>query len=262
MKIGDITAVLERFAPLGIQEEWDNSGLLIGSGQDPVHGVLVGFDCTPALIEEAVQKGCDLVITHHPLIFKGIRRIHPDDPVGAAVMMAVRHGVAVYAAHTTADKVIAGVSGAMARRLSLEQVSILVPEADGSVGLGCIGNFPHPMTGREALAYVKDRFGLKLIRSSAPLETPIRRVVLLGGSGGSESELARSQGVQLYITADVSYHQFFTPEGFMIMDIGHFESEVEIVDILLAEIRKNFPTFASYRSDVLDRSNPVHYFGL
>ena len=66
----------------------------------------------------------------------------------------------------------------------------------------------------------------------------------------------------MYITADVSYHQFFTPDGFMIMDIGHFESEVEIVDILLAQIRKNFPTFASYKSAVLDRSNPVHYFGL
>ncbi len=262
MTVGDITAALERFAPLGIQEQWDNSGLLIGSPSDEVHAVLVGFDCTPELIAEAVQRGCDMVVTHHPLIFRGIKRINAQDPVGAAVMQAVRHGVAVYAAHTTADKVLEGVSGAMARRLALENVEILVPEADESVGLGCIGDLPRPMTGTEALQYVKERFGLRVIRSSEPLETPIRRVALLGGSGGSEAELARSKGAQLYITADVSYHQFFTPEGFMIMDIGHFESEVEIVDILLAEIRKNFPTFASYKSAVLDRSNPVHYFGL
>jgi len=262
MRVGDITQVLEDFAPLRIQENWDNSGLIIGSADDEVHGVMLGFDCTPELIREAVEKGCDMVVTHHPLIFKGIRRINAGDPVGAAVMLAVRHGVAVYAAHTTADKVMAGVSGAMARRLSLQNVSIMVPEEDGTVGLGCLGDFPQPMTGAEALAYVREKFGLKVIRSSKPLETPITRVALLGGSGGGEIPLALSRGAQLYITADISYHNFFTPEGFMVMDIGHFESEVEIVDIFLAEIRKNFPTFASYKSAVLDRSNPVHYFGL
>ena len=75
MKVGDITAALEVFAPLRIQEEWDNSGLLIGSANDQVHGVLVGFDCTPELIDEAVEKGCDMVVTHHPLIFKGIKSL-------------------------------------------------------------------------------------------------------------------------------------------------------------------------------------------
>ena len=262
MKVGDITAVLESFAPLRIQESWDNSGLIIGSPEDEVHGVLVGFDCTRALVDEAIEKGCDMVVTHHPLIFKGIRRIDGKDPVGAAIMQAIRGGVAVYAAHTTADKVITGVSGAMARRLRLKNVSIMVPEEDGTVGLGCIGDFPEPMTGGQALAYVREAFGLKVIKSSRPLEEPITRVALLGGSGGGEIALAQSKGAQLYITADISYHNYFTPEGFMIMDVGHFESEVEIVDIFVEEIRKKFPTFASYKSDALGRSNPVHYFVL
>ena len=261
MKVKDITRALEAFAPLSIQESWDNSGLIIGSAEDEVHGVLVGFDCTEELIREAVQMGCDLVVTHHPLIFRGIRRITPEDTVGAAVFAAVREGVAVYAAHTPADKVPGGVSGAMARRLGLTEVEVLLGEEEG-IGLGCIGNFPRPMTGKEALAYVKERFGVPVIRSSRPLETPITRVALLGGSGGGEIDLARERGAQLYITADVTYHHFFTPEGFMVMDIGHFESEVEIVDVFLAEIRKNFPTFASYKSSSLGRSNPVHYFGL
>lgn len=259
MTVGEITRALEAFAPLDIQESWDNSGLLIGSPQDPVHGVLVGFDCTPELIEEAVEKGCDMVVTHHPLIFKGIRRINSGDPVGAAVMKAVQKGVAVYAAHTTADKVIGGVSGAMARRLDLKDVEFLEPGPEG-FGLGCVGNWAEPRTGKEALSFVKERFGLKVIRSSKPLESPISRVALLGGGGGGEIESALRAGAQLYITADISYHNFFTPEGFMVMDIGHFESEVEIVDIFLAQIRKNFPNFASYKSAALDRSNPVHYF--
>ena len=262
MKVGDITAALEVFAPLRIQESWDNSGLIIGSPEDEVHGVMVGFDCTPELIKEAVEKGCDMVVTHHPLIFKGIKRIDGKDPVGAAIMQAVRSGVAVYAAHTTADKVIAGVSGAMARRLGLRNVTIMVPEEDGTVGLGCIGEFEKQMDGKEALAYVKERFNLGVIRSSKPLETPITKVAVLGGSGGAEIQLAMSKGAQLYITADITYHNFFTPGGFMVMDIGHFESEVEIVDIFLSEIRKKFPTFASYKSANMGRSNPVHYFGL
>ena len=261
MRVGDITAVLEAFAPLRIQESWDNSGLLIGSADDPVHGVLVGFDCTPELIREAVEKGCDLVVTHHPLIFKGLRRINGQDPGGAAVMEAVKAGVAVYAAHTTADKVLEGVSGAMARRLGLEDIRILEGEDEG-VGLGCIGTLPSPLTGEQALAWVKERFGLRLIRCSRPLPTPIRRVAVMGGSGASEISAALSAGAQLFISGDISYHHFFTPEGFMIMDIGHFESEVEIVDILLAQIRKNFPNFASCKSAMLDRSNPVHYFGM
>ncbi len=259
MTVGEITQVLEAFAPLDIQESWDNSGLLIGSPEDEVHGVLVGFDCTPELIEEAVEKGCDLVVTHHPLIFKGIRRINGKDPVGAAVMKAVQKGVAVYAAHTTADKVIGGVSGAMARRLELKDLTFLEPGPEG-FGLGCVGNWETPKTAPEALSFVKERFHLPLIRHSAPVKEPIRRVALLGGSGGGEIGLALQAGAQLYITADVSYHNFFTPEGFMVMDIGHFESEVEIVDIFLAEIRKKFPTFASYKSNRLGGSNPVHYF--
>ena len=262
MTIRDITAALEAFAPLRIQEEWDNSGLIIGREDQEVTGVMLGFDCTPELIDEAAEKGCNLVVTHHPLIYKGIRHITSKDPVGAAIVRAVLRDVAVYAAHTTADKVVSGVSGAMARKLELQNVQVLSPEEDGGVGFGCIGDLPAAMTGAEALRFVKEKFGLGVIRSSKPLETPIRRVAVMGGSGGSYSALAMAKGAQLYVTGDISYHNFFTPEGFMLMDIGHFESEVEIVDILLAQIRKNFPNFASYKSAVLDRSNPVHYFGL
>ncbi|MBR1405529.1 MAG: Nif3-like dinuclear metal center hexameric protein [Bacteroidales bacterium] len=258
MRVGDITAALEAFAPLRIQEDWDNSGLCIGSPEDEVCGVLIGFDCTAELLDEAVEKGCDMVITHHPLLFKGIRQIRPGDPVSDAVIRAVRAGISVYAAHTTADKVIEGVSGAMARRLGLTDIAIL--EDEGGYGLGAVGNLPCPMTGSEALAYVKEKFGLEVVRSSRPLETPFRRVALCGGSGGSEIPAAIRSGADLYISADISYHHFFTPKGFMVMDIGHFESEVEIVEILCKVIREKFPTFAVRISDTLGRSNPVRYY--
>ena len=122
MKVRDIASVIETFAPLEVQESWDNSGLCIGSPEQPVKGVLVGFDCTPALIDEAVANRCDMVVTHHPLIYGGIKKIQPEDPVGRTVLKAAAAGVTVYAAHTNADKVPAGVSGAMARRLGLQDV--------------------------------------------------------------------------------------------------------------------------------------------
>ena len=260
MKVKDIVSAIERFAPLSLQESWDNSGLLVGSPEDEVHGVLVGFDCTAALIDEAVERGCDMVVTHHPLIFKGIKKINADDPVGAAVMKAVRCGVAVYAAHTSADKTPGGVSAAMAARLGLTDVEVLIPEGEGCAGLGCVGNLPWPMDGEEAVAYVKEKFGLAGLRASAPLKEKFSRVAVLGGSGGGEIADALRSGASLYISADFSYHSFFTPAGFMIMDIGHFESEVEIVDILLAEIRKKFPNFASCKSACLAQANPVRYY--
>lgn len=254
----DIIAALEGFAPLSIQESWDNSGLCIGSPDWEVPSVLLGFDCTPELIDEAVALGAGMVITHHPLIFGGLKKIDPRDPVGEAVIKAIRGGIAVYAAHTSADKVERGVSGAMARRLGLRNICILDSDGEDS-GLGAIGDLPEPLSYDEALALVKRCFGLQTVRSSKPLTQPVSRVAMCGGSGSSLIEKARSQGAQLYISADISYHHFFTPDGFAIMDIGHFESEVEIVDILFSYLRKKFPNFAVYVSKTLAASNPVKY---
>lgn len=258
MKARDIIAAIEAFAPLGIQEPWDNSGLSIGSPEDEVKGVMVGFDCTPSLIDKALSAGCNMVVTHHPLIFGGLKTIAPEDPVGEAVIKAVRGGVCVYAAHTTADKVIAGVSGAMAARLGLRGVRIL-EEEPGGTGLGAVGDLPAPLSPEEALALVKERFGLKVLRASRCISGKISRVAVCGGSGTSLIEAARRSGAQLYISADISYHHFFTPEGFMIADMGHFESEVEIVSILFSELQKNFPNFAVRKDPDIENSNPIHY---
>ena len=258
MRVADIVRAVEAFAPLGIQESWDNSGLVIGSPADEVHGVLVGFDCTPELVDEAVACGADMIVTHHPLIFRGLKRIDPEDPVGQAVVKAVRAGIAVYAAHTTADKVLEGVSGAMARRLGLRNIEVLVPEADGH-GLGAVGDLPEPLSAEEALALVKERFGLQVLRTSKPVDGKIARVAMCGGSGADLIDDARKAGAQLYLSGDISYHRFFTPAGFMVADIGHFEGEVEIVTILLNVLRKNFPNFAVRVSGRLGESNPVRY---
>ena len=258
MKVKDIINIIEDFAPLNIQEKWDNSGLCIGSPEDEVSSVLIGLDCTPELVDEAVACGADMIVTHHPLIFSGLKKISPDDLTGAAVIKAIKAGISIYAAHTNADKVIAGVSGAMAAKLGLENVSILDEDGEGT-GLGVVGDLPHPMTSQEAIEFVKERFQLKAMRTSEPIDGEISKVAMCGGSGGSLIAAAKASGAQLYISGDISYHNFFTPEGFMIMDIGHYESEIEIVDILFSLIKKKIPTFAVRITQNI-YSNPIFYY--
>lgn len=259
MQVRDVIAAIEGFAPLSLQEKWDNSGLSVGSPSQEVHGVLLGFDCTPELIDEAVATGSDLVITHHPLIFKGINSIRPEDPVGLAIIKAVSAGVAVYATHTPSDKVLEGVSGAMARRLGLTGIEVLEPEGDGDTGFGAVGDLPEPLSFAEAADLVKKTFGLSVLRASKAIACPVKRIAMCGGSGSSLIAAAKASGAQLYLCGDVSYHYFFTTDGFAIMDIGHFESEVEIVSVLNSLLRKKFPNFAVRISGNLKDSNPIQY---
>ena len=257
-KVKDVTSVIEEFAPLAIQEKWDNSGLCIGSPEASVSSILFGLDCTPELVDEAIECGADMIITHHPLIFSGLKKISPDDMVGEAVFKAIKAGISIYAAHTNADKVLAGVSGAMAAKLGLQNVEILSDEGEGT-GLGVVGDLPEAMTAEQVMELVKERFALKVVKASKPVEGEITRVAMCGGSGGSLIGAAKAAGAQLYISGDISYHNFFTPEDFMLMDIGHYESEIEIVDILFSLVKKNFPTFAVRITQNM-HSNPIYYF--
>ena len=259
MRVGDIVSAIESFAPLSIQESWDNSGLIVGTAGQEVSGVLIGFDCTPELVDEAVACGADMIVTHHPLIYGGLKKISPDDPVGLAVIKAVSAGIAVYAAHTSADKVISGVSGTMAKRLGLLDVHVLDEETEG-IGMGAVGNLPEPMSGEDFIGYVKSAFELKLARCSRIPDVPISRVAMCGGSGSSLIGKAMASGAQAYICGDISYHHFYTPKGFMVIDIGHFEGEVEICQVLFSILRKKFPTFAVRTSEKLRASNPVFYY--
>lgn len=257
--IADVIEALEEFAPLSVQEKWDNSGLCIGNPQTPLEGILIGLDCTETLVDEAVACGANLIVTHHPLLFSGLKKISDRDPVGAAVIKAVRSGIAVYCSHTPSDKVFGGVSFAMAERLSLRNVSILEPDDPGSkTGLGAVGDLAEPLQAEAFVEVVKRAFGLSVLRCSKPVGGEITRVALCGGSGAEFIPDAIRSGAQAYICGDVSYHRFFCPEGFMVMDIGHYESEIGIVDIFFSILRKKFPTFAVRITE--KNSNPIFYF--
>ena len=254
MKAKEIAAVIERFAPLATQEEWDNAGFCIGSPEQEIHGVLVGFDCTPELVDEALAKGADMIVTHHPLTFGGLKEIDPADFVGETVIKAIRAGIVVYAAHTNADKADGGVTALMASRLGLCDVRPLVES-----NLARIGALPEPMPVADFIAFVKKAFGLQMVRVSGTGKGDISRVGLCGGSGSEFIPDARKAGADAFLTGDISYHRFFGDKSLLVMDIGHYESEVAIVDKFLSLLKDNFPTFALH-SSTNTNNNPIHYY--
>lgn len=258
MKAFEIIEYLEGFAPNGIQENWDNSGICIGDRNSDVSGVYVALDCTPDVVKEAVACGANMIITHHPLIFTGQKSVLADDKIGKVIISLIREGIVLYSTHTPADKAVDGVSWVLARRLGLEDVSVLDCENESGQGLGTVGYLPLPMSYMQFVSYVKERLCINMIRSSRPLDGPVRKVALCGGSGSSLLGLARRKGADCLVTADVKYHDFYTEDGIAIMDIGHYESEIGIVDTIFMLIKKNFPNFAVYKTE--KNQNLVYYY--
>ncbi|NLB67031.1 MAG: Nif3-like dinuclear metal center hexameric protein [Bacteroidales bacterium] len=254
MKAKDIALIIEEFAPLGTQEPWDNSGFCIGSPEQEIKGVMIGFDCTPELIEAAVAVGANMVITHHPLIFAGVKKINPDTFIGKCITLAITNGVVIYSAHTNADKAEGGVTALMALRLGLQNIEPL-----DETSLALVGTLPSPVEPQELSTFVKKAFGVERLRSSRLIEEPVSRVAVCAGSGSSFIPQAMEAEVQLFITGDLSYHHYFCSEGFMVMDIGHYESERDIVDKLYEILSKKIPTFAIH-TFLNNNNNPIFYF--
>ena len=253
MKAFEVAQIIERFAPLDTAADWDNTGFCIGSADTEVRGVLVGFDCTPDLVREAVERGANMIVTHHPLIIRGIKKISPDNFLGEIITLAIKNDIVVYSAHTNADKADGGVNSLMAERLGLAGCYVLSED-----GFGLVGSLPQKMAPVEFIAFVKERFSLQVVRASRLTGKPIERVALCSGSGASLIGAAMASGADAYICGDVSYHQFFTEKDFLLLDIGHFESEIAIVDKLISVLEEKNSTFAVLRTK--NDYNPIHYF--
>lgn len=260
-KIGEVCRFLEDIAPLHLQESYDNAGLLTGDKDWEIKGVLFALDATEDVVLEAVSKGCNLVISHHPIIFKGLKNLTPSHYVARAVIQAIKHDIALYAIHTNLDNVlIHGVSTRMAEELGLLQPSILNPrDAVGATGAGIVATLPETISETELLRRVRDRFHCGTIRHSPLLNRPVRTISLCGGSGSFLIGDAIRSGAEVYITADLKYHEFFEANGqILLMDIGHFESEQFTIELLYELVTKNYSNFAAHCTKM--NTNPVQYF--
>lgn len=253
MKCREVVQPILDFAPLFTQEGWDNCGFLVGDENSRVKGVLVALDCTTSVVEEAINIGANLIITHHPLIFGGLKNVLLSNSIGEVVQKAIKHDITIFAAHTNMDKALGGVSHIMAQKLNLINLEPLTED-----GFGVIGELSVPVSVADLIERVKEKFGIDVIRTSAPLQKHIKKIALCGGSGSSFISKAFSKGAQVYISGDISYHHFFCERGFMIMDIGHYYSEYDIVYLFAELLSKKFNNFAVSISK--KNNNPIYYY--
>ncbi len=249
-KILDITNAIEQVAPLSLQEEWDNSGWQVGPLKDEVSAALLCVDVTPQVIDEAISKNCDLIISHHPLIFSGIKTLDYKDVTSAIIIKAVQHNISIYSSHTAMDAAFNGVNGKICEKLNLKNYHIL-DNPDAQSGIGMIGFTDKPYSEIEFLEKVKKTFGCQSIKHSDLTGRTVNKVAVCGGSGAYLINNAMEQGADIFVTADVKYHQYFNALGKMVVaDIGHFESEQFTKDIFYCIITKKFPKFAVHFSEL------------
>lgn len=364
MLIKDIISSLEELAPLNYAEDFDNVGLLTGSPQWELSGVLVSLDSLEEVVDEAIERDCNLIVSFHPIVFSGLKRFSGSSYVERSLVKAIKNDIAIFSIHTALDNQFKGVNHMIAEQLDLKNQQILIPrtgiiqklvtyvprdhaqqvrEALFRVGAGNIGNYDHcsfnlngtgtfkgndssnPVVGQkgilqveeetlisvtyprhlqklitgalfqahpyEEVAYeittienkhqhigmgmigelkqpqeeeafltkVKEKFKAGCIRHSALLNKPIKKVAVLGGSGSFAIDEVLRAKADIYLTADLKYHDFFKAEGKLVLaDIGHFESEQFTKDLLCGYLSEKFPNFAILLSHT--NTNPIKYF--
>jgi len=260
-KVSEIVRCITDLAPLEWQESWDNAGLLLGDANMLVDKALIALDVTEPVIDEAIDKGFHLVISHHPLIFKPLKHLLPENTVERVVIKAIKNDIAVACMHTNLDNCSLGVSYHLAKRLGLCDLHVLEPvdKFDVEVGGGMIGSLEKEMDEREFLAMVKKTLNAKALRHSDFLNKKVKKVAVCGGSGFFMLNHAKHCNADAYITADVKYHDFFDADGkLLLVDAGHFETEQFTKELIADVISKKFTNFAASISEV--KTNSINYF--
>ena len=364
MNIQDIVSLLEKIAPNFLQEDYDNAGLITGNSQWNCTGAIVCLDATEELVNEAIEKKCNLIIAHHPIIFKGLKKITGENYVEQTIIKAIKNDIAIYAIHTNLDNVLNGVNGKIADMLGLvnrkilsqkpnllQKLSVFVPAANkeelltalfaagaghvgqysecsfstegigtfkagegtqpfvGTIGQrhgenevklevifpvwlqnqvtqamklahpyeevaydiynlannyqqtgsGLVGELPEAASETAILQKLQHIFKIPVIKHTAFLGNLITKIAVCGGAGSFLTGFAIAAGADLYISADIKYHEFFDAEKKLLLaDIGHYESEQFTIELLYDILKNNFPNFAVLKTGI--NTNPVNYF--
>jgi len=231
LTVDKMVKIMNEMAPTTLAEDWDNVGLMLGRRDQKVKVIMCALDLSPEVLEQAVRKKCDLVITHHPAIFKGMKSITDSDWKASMLLEAARHDMAIYSAHTNLDSVAGGVSDVLADLLGLENVEPLAGE-DGSLsGTGRSGRLKKEMELDEFADKVKKVLKLRTV-TVVSAGRPVKKVAVCGGSGMDFLEDVKRSGADTYVTGDVKYHQAqdAAAAGINLIDATHQGTELPIVN--------------------------------
>ena len=276
LRIHEIVSAFEAVAPLALQESYDNSGLIVGDRDAGVTRALLCLDCTEAVVDEAIGKGCDIIIAHHPIVFGGLKRFTGGDYVQRTVIKAIQNNIAIYACHTNLDNVLrGGVNERIAQQLGFDVERVLRPiaadfgsfassggvvdsEVFRTAGAGILCTLQKPMNVLDFLQHVKERMGAEVVKYTKCDIEVVGKVAICGGAGSFLIGDALRAGADAFITSDVKYHEFFDAQGKMLLcDIGHYESEKYTIDLFSNILSAKFPKFATIFAGTI--TNPIDY---
>lgn len=245
--VSDIFRYIDEFAPFDTCEEFDNVGLLIGDAKNNVKNVLIALDLTPDVLNQAKEIDADLVITHHPVIFKPLKRIYSDD----LIARVVDSGISVICAHTNLDKAACGVNDVLAETLGLNDVNIL----ENSLGYGRIGRLSRPLICDSFIKYVSQRLNSAV--KATHFDGYVETVAVLGGAGEFAWHDAKQAGADAFVTGESKHHILLEAKqnNFCFVNAGHFETEVLVCDALKNKLQDKFENQVNFV--VADQENPV-----
>jgi dinuclear metal center YbgI/SA1388 family protein len=247
--LGDVLTLLEKIAPHALAESWDNPGLQVGSAAQKTSKIFVALDPTIEALASAAEHGAQLLLTHHPLIFRPLKRLDTDVYPGNVIARALECKVAIACAHTNLDAAQGGINDILAQLLSLTEVEVLkenetqmTNEMAKDVGIGRVGYLRRPEAFSAVAERVKHLLGTQSLKAVGDANAKIHRVAVVGGSGGSMVALAAQRGADLLLTGDVGYHHALKAEslGLAVLDGGHFLTEKKALELWVKRLRETF----------------------
>ncbi|MDR1527296.1 MAG: Nif3-like dinuclear metal center hexameric protein [Dysgonamonadaceae bacterium] len=256
MRIEQIISAIEEYAPLSLQEDFDNSGLQVGDVSRKLQGILLCLDVTPEVLDEAMELDCNLIISHHPLLFRPLRTLTGKTYIERCVIKACKNDLVVYAAHTNLDNAWGGVNFYLAEKIGLQNIRFLKPGIIG--GSGAIGELVAPEDEESFLERIYDIFQLKSLKHSPLTGKTIRDVALCGGSGAFLIPDAIAAGADVFLTGEARYNDYYDVEDRILLAVlGHYETEHYTKELFFDIISKKIPNFAAHFSNV--NTNPINY---
>lgn len=267
MTVQDIISMMNHRFPLHHQEKYDNAGEQVSFPEQPVTGILLALDIGEAVLAEAIRQGCNLIITHHPFIFKPVKNLVATDPRSSLLISLVERRISLYASHTNLDK---SYYDRLPLALGLQGGEVLIETGTGDDGnprgFGMLCTLESPITLQQLMELVKEKLGAEYLLHSPVTGSMIRTVAILNGSGGGVIDsLAQSGRADCIVTGDVGYHDMKTAVeyGITVIDAGHFGTERILLGFLKEDIKEmmgkneagNIPIFISG-----DEMNPFSVF--
>ena len=233
---------LDRICPFNYQEDFDNSGLQVGDENSQCQSLLLAFDFTEEVLEEAIKKHNDTIITHHPFLFNAIKQVHTQNWQGKMIYQLIKNNIALVALHTNLDKIDYGVNMKLAADIGLIKTEVLLPEENGC-GLGAIGDLPSPLPLADLIPLIKEKLGQPCLKFTGNKDKIIKRVAMVGGAGAEFLDTAQEKGADLYLSSDFKYHDAQKSQNIEmpIIDAGHFGTEAGVIPALAEKLKTEFP---------------------